>query len=482
MEENVQFKHIKKNTIVSTMSLFFQSGYSAVLGLVANLVLTILLSPDAFGIYITVLSLISLLNYFSDIGLAASLIQKKELHDDDIKTTFTTQQILIITAITVGFIVTPFIRQFYALPVEGIYLYWALLISFFISSLKTIPSIFLERKIQFQKIVLVQIIENTFFYISVIIFALLGFNLRSFTIAVLLRAIVGLIVIYRISPWMPRIGISRKSLKHLLTFGLPFQASSFLALFKDDLITLFLAKILGFQGVGYIGWAKKWAEAPIRIIMDSISRVLFPVISRLQHDKLQITKILNKILYYQTLLLAPTLIGSAFLMTIFVDIVPKYHKWTPALPIFYMFCFSAFLSTYSTPFINMFNALGKARTPFTFMLLWTITTWICTPLFTQMFGIYGFPITQIILSLTFVLVVYQAKKLLTFEFIPSIYKGLSSALVMGVFVYLVQVMLGHTYLSFLTSLVVGVSSYIVTIQILFKVNVVEDIKSIFIHE
>src|SRR3990170_7739202 len=95
-----------KRIITSVLSLFFQSGYSAFLGLIANLVLTILLSPTIFGMYITVLSIISLLNYFSDIGLAASLIQKKEITNDDVSTTFTVQQILIITLISLAFIAT----------------------------------------------------------------------------------------------------------------------------------------------------------------------------------------------------------------------------------------------------------------------------------------------------------------------------------------------------------------------------------------
>jgi hypothetical protein len=35
---------------------------------------------------------------------------------------------------------------------------------------------------------------------------------------------------------------------------------SFLALVKDDLLTVFLGKVLPFAQVGYIDWAKKWAE------------------------------------------------------------------------------------------------------------------------------------------------------------------------------------------------------------------------------
>jgi len=253
--------NIKKNTIFSTISLFFQSGYSAILGFAANLALTILLTPKIFGIYYTVLSLIAILNYFSDIGLSASLIQKKEINDDDIKTTFTIQQILILTIITIGFFATNPIISFYKLPVEGKYLYWSLLFSFFLSSLKTIPSILLERKIEFQKIVLVQIVENTFFYLTVIILAVLNFSLNSFTVAVILRSLVGLVLIYKISPWSIKIGINKNSAKKLLSFGLPFQISSFLALVKDDLLTLYLGKTLGFEVLGYLGWAKKWAES-----------------------------------------------------------------------------------------------------------------------------------------------------------------------------------------------------------------------------
>src|SRR5688572_17663349 len=191
MSDTPNLGNIKRRTIISTFSLFFQSGYSAFLGLVANLILTILLSPAIFGIYITTLSIIALLNYFSDFGLAASLIQKKEIDNKDLTTVFTTQQTLILILILVGFSTTSFIRDFYKLPQEGVYLYWALLAAFFISSLKTIPSILLERKIEFQKIVMVQIVENTLFYITVIVLALLGFGLFSFTYAVLARSLVG---------------------------------------------------------------------------------------------------------------------------------------------------------------------------------------------------------------------------------------------------------------------------------------------------
>ncbi len=459
---------------MSAFSLFFQSGYSAVLGFVANLVLTILLTPQIFGIYFTVLSLIAILNYFSDIGLAASLIQKKEINDNEVTTVFTVQQILVLLIVFLGFSATSFIIKFYQLPPEGQSLYWALLISFFLSSLKTIPSIFLERKIQFQKIVLVQVIENTVFYLTVIISAVMGLGLKSFTTGVILRTIVGVFAIYYVSPWKIKLKIDFSILKKLLSFGIPFQASSFMALLKDDLLTLYLGKVLGFQVLGYIGWAKKWAESPIRIIMDSISRVLFPLFSRFQNDLGQLKKMVEKVIYYQSSIVIPATIGLALIMGKMVDLIPKYSKWEPALPFFYLFCLSALFSSYSTPFINLLNGLGKVKTSFSFMVFWTAATWILTPILTHFYGSYGFPITLVILSSSFIIVIAITKKTVNFSFLKNVIKFLISSILMAGTVLLTSSLSFPSGLSLIISILIGIITYLLALKLLFRVNFIQE--------
>lgn len=470
---------IKRRTFISTFSLFFQSGYAAVLGLVANLIVTILLSPTIFGIYVTVLSIIAFLNYFSDIGLAASLIQKKELDDKDISTTFTVQQLLIITMIGIGFLLTNTIVTFYRLPPEGTYLYWSLLVGFFISSLKTIPSVFLERQIKFQKLVYVQVVESTVFYAAVSIFALMGWGLNSFTIAVLLRAVVGLILIYSISFWRPKVGISMPHLRALLKFGVPFQASSFLALFKDDLIILYLGRVLGFEALGYIGWAKKWSDAPIRIIMDNVSRVLFPLVSRFQDDRTKLKNISEKILSYQTSLLAPVIIGMMVTVSMFIDIIPKYEKWAPALPIFYILSVSSLILSLSAPFMNLFNALGKVKITFTFMLILTVVNWITTPLFTKQFGMYGFPVAHLIVSITLSFLLIKAKKMLGIHILKCITHPIVSAVIMGVCIQILKQFLPSNLPVIILISVVGAAIYYSIMKYVFKNDVIKHLLSLY---
>ncbi len=471
MEQGKVSADIKRKSFISAFSLFFQSGYSAILGFVANLILTILLPPSVFGIYITVLSIIAFLNYFSDVGLAASLIQKKDINDKDVATTFTVQQILIITIILLGFFATSAVKKFYNLPLDAVYLYWALLLSFFISSLKTIPSIFLERKIQFQKIVFVQIVENTVFYISISIFAILGFGLHSFTISVLLRALVGLILIYSLSFWKPIIGISFSSLKELLSFGLPFQASSFLAIFKDELITLYLGKVVGFQALGLIGFAKKWAEAPIRIIMDNISKVVFPLIAKFQTDKKSIKNLSEKIIYYQSSLLAPLIIGLVLVMPKLIELIPNYYKWKPALPLFYIFAASSLIISFSAPFMNILNALGKVKTTFLFMTFFTVLIWVLTPTLTSIFGPIGFPIAHFIVSLFYIFVIIKAKSIFKFELIKPIFAFLISALIMGLAIFKIN--------SLVLMIMSGIIIYYFLIRYIFKINILSQLKDFY---
>ncbi|MEK7071003.1 MAG: oligosaccharide flippase family protein, partial [Patescibacteria group bacterium] len=404
----------------------------------------------------------------SDIGLAASLIQKKEIHDDDIKTTFTVQQILIISIIVIGFFATSFITSFYQLPQDGVYLYWSLLIGFFISSLKTIPSIFLERDIKFEKIVFVQVVENTVFYFAVSIMAVLGFGLQSFTVAVLLRSIVGLILIYSISFWKPQIGISRKSLGQLLSFGLPFQASSFLALFKDDLIILYLGKVIGFEALGYIGWAKKWSDAPIRIIMDNVNKVLFPLMARFQDDKEKISKLCERLLHYQSAILVPIYTGMIFVMPLFVELVPRYQKWQPALPLFTLFAISSIILSFGAPFMNLLNALGHVKQSFSFMMLFTIIMWIATPVLTQQNGLYGFPFAHLLVSTTFILVIIKAQKMFHFSFIKPVLPSIISSVIMGVGLYLSPA-------EFVSRVIIGIVLYSLSMILLFKINPMKEI-------
>ncbi len=412
---------IKKRSLTGIIALTSRTFVLQIIAFVATFMLTIFLSPSIFGVFYVVSAIISFLSYFSDVGLAAALIQKKEtLTDDDLVTTFTIQQLLVFPVSLIALLCSSYVGNFYKLDASGIALFQSLVFSFFISSLKTIPSVLLERELQFNKLVIPQIAETIGFYSVAVFMAWKGYGLTSFTWAVVTRALVGFVLMYGISPWKMRLGISKPVAKRLLKFGIPFQMNSLLALVKDDLMTVFLGKVLTFEQIGYIGWAKKWAEVPLRLIMDSVIRVTFPAFSRLQHSKEHLGNAIEKTLFGLSVAMMPISVGLLYFVEPAVRLIPKYGKWEPALLSFYIFVLTALLAGFSTPLTNALNAVGKIKTTMFLMIFWTAGTWIFTLLFIPIFGFNGFAVTMFVLSLALFAVIKLSKSIADFSFITQV--------------------------------------------------------------
>lgn len=430
--QEIELNTIKKRTVSGIFALSSRTLILQVVAFGATLLLTIFLTPAMFGVFYVVSAIIAFLGYFSDVGLAAALIQKKEeLTRDDLVTTFTIQQLLVGTIVILALVLSPSLALFYRLDESGLWLLRSLVVAFFLSSLKTIPSIILERKLEFGKLVIPQIIETLGFYITAVVLAWSGHGITSFSYAVIVRAVLGVVSLYAISPWRIGIGITRSSAGRLLTFGIPFQANSFLALLKDDLLTVYLGKILPFAEVGYIGWAKKWAEVPLRLIMDSVIRVTFPAFARLQHEKNVLGTAIEKTLFGLSLTIFPITIGLLFFIRPIMFVVPRYGKWEPALLSFAMFAVASAIAALSTPLTNALNAVGKIKTTLKLMILWTASTWVLTTLLVGVVGFNGVALSLLLITSTVVLVVRWAKEVSQFSFVLSIRGPLVAALIQG---------------------------------------------------
>jgi len=433
-------KQIKQRGVLSAGSLLFQSGFSAVLGFAAFFILTLKSNLYLLGIYNTVLAMMAFFNYFSSLGLAAAIIQKKDIDEKDLNTAFIIQTALSFFIIIVGLILTNYLFVIYKdLPKSAVYLYWALLFSFFFLSLKTIPSVLLEKKIQIYKVVLVSLIENVVFFSVVIVMSLMNFDIFSLVVAVVARSLVGVILIFIMNPWSPRLIFSKSSAKSLLSYGVPFQGNSFLALIKDDLMIIYLGAVIGFEKLSIVTFAKKYAEFSIRLIMDNINRVAFPVYSQFQNDKTLLKKSVEKILFYEALFIFPIIIGSVFVFDNLLKIMPGYYgKWQVALISFYFFSFSAlFVSLYS-PLISLFNAIGKVKLTLIIMVILTALNWIFIPPLIKLFGFQGISIAFFIISFSFIFVFIKAKSTVDFSLKNAFGVPMISSMVMVAYLFLMK--------------------------------------------
>lgn len=426
----------------------------------ANALLTIFLEPAQYGVFFLVSAVINFLAYFSDIGFAAALIQKKDsLTTDDLRTIFTAQQILIITLMLVIILATPFIQSFYKFNQESIFLLWALAFSLFTSSLKTIPSVLMERRLQFNKLIIPQIVETIVFNITAVFLAFKGYGITSFTVAVLARAISGLITTYIIQPWLPVIAFSTKSLASILRFGIPYQTNIFLAMLKDDGMTLFLGSVLGSSGIGLLGWAQKWAYAPLRFFMDQVIKVTFPAFSRMQDNKKELSNAVSKSIFFICLLVFPSLILLILLAPSLVQIIPKYNKWTPALTALMLISITSAFAAITTPLTNMLSAIGKISLTFKFMIMWTVLTWLFVPALSLLYGINGAALGFALVGASSVFAIWKAQQFIQINYIEIVGKPVLGSIIMGMIVLLLRSFLPINFTSVVIISLIGIISY-----------------------
>ncbi len=432
LEVALDVAEIKRRSVKGVAALISRTFVVQLISFLATFALTVFLDPGTYGVFFLVSAVVNFLAYFSDIGLAAALVQKKEkLSDDDLATTFTIQQGLVLSLLLLLFLVTPLIRSSYHLSGAAVYLLWSMGISLFLSSLKTIPSILLERELHFNKLIIPQIAETLVFNLVAVYFAWQGFGITAFTLAVLARGLTGLVLVYLIFPWRPLIGFSKKSVRSLLKFGLPFQANTFLAVLKDDGMTVVLAKVVGADGLGYLGWASRWAGFPLRIFMDNVTKVAFPAFSRLQHDEVRLARAIEISLKYLTLSTLPLLIGMGFLGSPLVHLIPRYLKWLPALLPLYAYLYNSAWACVSTNLTNTLNALGKIKTTFKLMVMWTALTWVLMPVLGIYKGYLGVSLAVALIATSSVVTVIAVRRQIKFSLPAAFRTSLISAFVLS---------------------------------------------------
>jgi O-antigen/teichoic acid export membrane protein len=473
----ISLETVKERSVRGVVVLTGRTFLLQIIGLVAQLFLFAYLGRYEFGVFAIVSAIINFLVYFSDIGLAAALIQKKEKPTDtDLKTTFLIQQALIFSLIALVFLLSPLITKHYSLSTDGRYLLYALSISLLLSSLKSIPSVLLERKLEFVKLVFPQILEQVVYNVILVFLAMKGFGLKSFSFAVIARGLIGLVAIYILQPWRPGFAFSRKTLSGLFKFGIPYQINTFLATFKDDGMTLVLGGILGPVGVGILAFAQKIARLPLTFFMDTVTRVTFPAFSRMQDAKADLERSVTRSIFFICLLVFPSLVGISILAPILVRVVPRYNQWIPALVPIIFISINFIFAAATTQLTNLLNAIGKIKITFYLMMMWTALTWAFIPVLAIKFGVIGASIGYSLVGASSVVAILIAKKYVNFSLTDSMIKPGIGALVMGIALIVIKRFLPININSMILLVLAGSVIYGTSMLSMMGLSLMEDVK------
>jgi len=457
--EEINLEEIKQKTTTSVVFLSLRNLGIQGVSMMGFFFLTILLGTGEVGLFAIVAESVGILGYFSDIGLASALIQQKdEVTKDELQTTFLIQQILVIVSLIVISFIFSKISVSKSYGSKETWIFISLCFAFFAASLKTIPSVLLERKLNFKLMSTIDIVENISFYLVAVIFAFFHFGAYSYAIATFIRSLLGLVLIYRFSSWPIGYTFSKTAAKRLFKYGIPFQLNSFIAMAKDRLSNLLVAGIIGRENFGILSWAQKGPRIPLSF-MDAIMRITFPTFSRLQ-DKAEILKrSLEKSLYFIALFVFPALAGIALIAPDIIKIIPKYTKWSPAILPLYLYTVSYAIAAITTPITNAFNAIGKITITTKLMIMWTILTWIFYPILSLKYGYIGTSYAALIVGSSSFIVWIIAQNIFKLNIFKVIFHPFISTLLVIISLLIVQQIPLTTLTLIFSKIIIGVLVY-----------------------
>ena len=384
---------LRGRTLRSFLLLGAQKVVSVGVTAAGGIVLARLLTPEMFGLYAIVLFVITLGVRFSELGVGAALIQRRDLDvAAGLSAAFTATFALALVLGAVIAAVAPLVARWPGVSsdVTAPMRWLALLVV--LSSLRMPAMVLLERKLAYLPLTIAETADTVTFYVVAIAAALAGGGLWSFVLGALAARAANLAVLWSATRWRPTLRWNRRELAPVLKFGLLFQGSVLIGVAGDAVVPTFVTAWSGVAAVGFLNWAAALAFLPLQVVSIA-GRVLFPALSSLQAEPRRFAEATARALNRVTTVLYP----AAALLLAGADPVVRLifgEAWAPAVPAVRCFCLSAVIGGTSTIFVHALYGLGRPAVVFRLNLASAALLWALTIVLVPWLGFVGFAVAS----------------------------------------------------------------------------------------
>lgn len=305
----------------SITAVFWGAGgsvFKIILQFVTQVALARILGPSQYGIFAIGAMVVSFSNFFADIGIAYGLIQKKEVHERDIRFVFT-WQILIGSAVSVLLAaLAPYIAGFFGKP-ESEAIVRALAIICLINALAAPSLNLLKRNLNFRNIQLAQISGFIGGYILTgLPLALAGWEVWALVIAWLVQSTLTLILLYASQrhSLLPLLWYENASTQ--LGYGSNVLATNLTNWLINNIDRVFVGRLFPGREIGLYTTPYNLLYNPTSTLMSVIQPVFFSASSRVTDDRQRVTSTYCALTGAIALLLLPVFCGIATVADTFV--------------------------------------------------------------------------------------------------------------------------------------------------------------------
>ena len=365
---------LSRRAVGAVVALGAREGSMRILAFAGDIALYRLLLPEVFGLIVPVAFLAGIIKQFSEVGLAASLIQSPdEPEQRDLRTVFTVQAALVAVAAAFIFFAGPLILDALDEGSPDPWLIRAFGLSILLSAFRAVPAAMLERHLRFGRLATADVSGTVWFYAAGIVLAAAGAGPWALVAAHVGGSVVPTVFLLFLYPWRPALKMDRSRLIHNMNFGAKFQGQRILLMLKDSLIPILGPAAFGRSATGFLSWADKIAQQPL-ILTQLVARVSLPAFSRAQGELETVRAGAMLALKWNCLLTFPFF---ALVFAFAEEIAGLIYgdTWTPAVPALYVLTVNAMLVPINGLLYPVLNAIGHSGRLLIVSAVWTAGAW-----------------------------------------------------------------------------------------------------------
>jgi|CXWL01.1.fsa_nt_gi PST family polysaccharide transporter len=326
---------------------------------VINVALAHLLLPADFGLVAMAAVFINFVSIFADMGVSSALIQRKHVTETHWSSAFWLN-ILFGLILTVFFgLCAPMIASFYNHP-ELSPIIFILSFNFFLSSFTIVQQSLLTRNMDFLALMIRDIGAVFLSGLLAIYLALKGWGVWSLVIQMLVATVINNLFLWGSSSWRPRFEFSIPALKDFFFFSSNLTGFQVVNYFSRNLDQMLIGKFLGSEVLGYYSLAYKLMMLPLQNISWALSKVMFPVLSKMHDDQERLQRAYIKMLRSISILTFP-------LMTLLYVLAPELiqvlygAKWSTVSDLVRILCFCGMFQSLGTISGLIYQSVGKTN-------------------------------------------------------------------------------------------------------------------------
>ncbi|MEK6647562.1 MAG: MOP flippase family protein [Candidatus Firestonebacteria bacterium] len=376
------------------------SGISQISRYILQFIFSIFLArklfPEDFGIISIVLTFVNLIGIFNDLGLRFAIVQKKELKDSHLTSSFWI--CILISAVFFVIIIfsAPLIALFFhkemITPIIRIFA-----IKIIVDSFSIVPDTLLRRNMAFKKLAFIDLGETIAYGITAIILVLNGFGIFSIAWGYAISSFVKAILLWKNHPIPIKIQFDITSFRELFMFSKSVMGFKIVSYFISNIDYLIVGKFLGMTPLGYYTLAFNMANFPREKLSSIVSNVTFPAFSKIQDDYEVLRQGYLKTITYISIVTFPLLAGLLVLASLFITTVYT-QKWNEMILPLQILCIGGMFSSITTFIGVIFWSTGHSDYSFKFSLIALVGIFLIL-LYAAQYGIIGIAIGVSIYSI-----------------------------------------------------------------------------------